>query len=96
VEIVADDQLVPRANELAAEGKKVAIIGSQWLPVTHANVVLLTAPGDDQRFARALYQLLRRVDELGCEVVVTTLPAEQGLGTAIADRLRRAAGPRNQ
>jgi L-threonylcarbamoyladenylate synthase len=42
-----------------------------------------------------LYSLLRRADELGCDVVLTTVPSEHGLGAAIADRLRRAAGPRS-
>ena len=53
---------------------------------------MLAVSRDDEKFAHSLYALLRRVDELGCDVVLTPLPIEQGLGTAIADRLRRAAG----
>jgi L-threonylcarbamoyladenylate synthase len=95
VEIVAVDQLEPRARQLTAERKKVAVLSREWLAINEPSVVVLTAPDDDQELARSLYALLRRVDELGCDVVVTTLPVEQGLGAAIADRLRRAAGPRD-
>jgi len=94
VEIVTADQLEPRAYHLAGEGKRVAVISRRWLPIHDPRVFVITAPGDDEELARSLYALLRRADELKCDVVVTTLPVEQGLGAAIADRLRRAAGPR--
>ncbi|MBW8884524.1 MAG: translation factor Sua5, partial [Planctomycetia bacterium] len=42
-----------------------------------------------------LYSLLRRADELGCDVIISSLPIEDGIGAAVADRLRRAAGPRD-
>jgi L-threonylcarbamoyladenylate synthase len=55
---------------------------------------LLTIHGSEADLAKELYDRLRTADELGCDVVLTTLPVEMGVGTAIADRLRRAAGPR--
>ena len=42
----------------------------------------------------SLESLLRRADELGCDVVISCLPIEQGIGAAVADRLRRAASRR--
>jgi L-threonylcarbamoyladenylate synthase len=45
-------------------------------------------------YARELYGFLRKLDEQGCDLIVASLPAEEGLGLAIANRLRRAAGPR--
>ena len=44
--------------------------------------------------AHDLYASLRKADEEGVDVVVVPKPAEQGLGWAVADRLRRASGPR--
>ena len=70
------------------------MLSREWLPVKDPNVVVLTIPADDEELAHSLYALLRRVDELGCDVALAVLPTEEGLGAAIADRLRRAAGPR--
>jgi len=44
--------------------------------------------------ARKLYASLRRADESGAQVIVVPLPEEAGLGLAVADRLRKAAGKR--
>jgi L-threonylcarbamoyladenylate synthase len=41
-----------------------------------------------------LYSSLRRADDEGAEVIVVPLPEETGLGLAVADRLRKAAGRR--
>ena len=55
----------------------------------------LPLPADEAEMARKLYATLRQADALACEVVLASLPAARGLGTAIADRLRKAAGPRD-
>ena len=44
--------------------------------------------------ARTLYAEFREADRRGVEVILAAVPAEQGLGLAVADRLRKAAGPR--
>ncbi|MBI3857354.1 MAG: threonylcarbamoyl-AMP synthase [Planctomycetes bacterium] len=44
--------------------------------------------------ARRLYSSLRRADESGADVIVVPLPSESGLGLAVVDRLRKAAGKR--
>jgi L-threonylcarbamoyladenylate synthase len=38
--------------------------------------------------------VLRAFDRDGCTTIVACLPPEHGLGLALADRLRKAAGPR--
>jgi L-threonylcarbamoyladenylate synthase len=43
--------------------------------------------------AAHLYARLREADAHGVEVILAVLPDEVGLGTAVADRLRRAADP---
>ncbi len=44
--------------------------------------------------ARDLYASLRSADEEGVDVILAPLPSDEGLGEAVKDRLRRAAGPR--
>src|SRR5205814_2087854 len=44
--------------------------------------------------ASTLYASLREADARGVDAVVVVTPSEEGLGLAVADRLRKAAGPR--
>jgi L-threonylcarbamoyladenylate synthase len=44
-----------------------------------------------QEMARDLYACLRALDGAGCTVIVCPLPPEGGMGTAIRDRLQKAA-----
>jgi L-threonylcarbamoyladenylate synthase len=76
---------------LVARGLRVAVSTSEvmvGLPPKVEQIPLPEAPDD---VARALYAALREVDRRGCDAVLVTLPAEQGLGLAVADRLRRAS-----
>lgn len=94
VELVDEANLLSRAAQLAAERLRVAI----FAPLTAAvppGVLLLPLPTDEVELARTLYATLRQADELGCDVVLASLPESHGLGAAIADRLRKAAGPRD-
>lgn len=54
---------------------------------------VVTVPGSMAAYARGLYGFLRDLDQRGCDLIVASLPVEEGLGLAIANRLRRAAGP---
>lgn len=93
VELVEARELLSRASQLAAAGQHVALLGTE-LVETPPGVTFLPLPPDPAAQAQALYAALRQVDELGCDVAVASLPATGGLGAAIADRLRKAAGPR--
>ncbi len=77
VEIVDPDAIDARRSELEASG---------------CVVVDLEPSADPDADARDLYARLRAADDAGADVVLAVLPSETGLGTAIADRLRRAAG----
>ncbi|HEY4243984.1 MAG TPA: L-threonylcarbamoyladenylate synthase [Kofleriaceae bacterium] len=63
-----------------------------WGPLAPAVPVPL--PDDASGMARALYAALRDLDAAGVDVVIAALPPAAGLGEAVADRLRRAAGAR--
>ncbi len=47
---------------------------------------------DLEDYARRLYRSFYLFDAEGCDVIVAELPASSGIGRAIRDRLRRAAG----
>jgi L-threonylcarbamoyladenylate synthase len=53
-------------------------------------------PDEPAAMARELYAAMRDLDASAIDVIVAALPAEVGLGEAVADRLRRAAGPRGK
>jgi L-threonylcarbamoyladenylate synthase len=53
-------------------------------------------PDDLPGMARELYAALRDLDAAGVDVVIAALPPAVGLGEAVADRLRRSAGPRER
>ncbi len=79
VEIVAAGLIDQRAAQLRAAGQ---------------TVVTLLPTDDLASDARLLYERLRAADAAGADVVLAVLPEEEGIGAAIGDRLRKAAGPR--
>ncbi|MEU6865514.1 L-threonylcarbamoyladenylate synthase [Streptomyces sp. NPDC046876] len=95
VVLVEPEQVVAEA-ELAQElGHQVGV----FLPASFADAPVkahsvVAVPPTMAAYARGLYGFLRELDRQGCDLIVASLPAEEGLGLAIANRLRRAAGPR--
>jgi L-threonylcarbamoyladenylate synthase len=97
VEIVPLDGLEQRAAALAAVGLRVAVFAPKD-EASHfdSSVVLLLVPRDLREYARQLYALLRRADAERCDVILATVPDGEGIAAAIADRLCKAAGPRDR
>jgi L-threonylcarbamoyladenylate synthase len=50
---------------------------------------VVAVPGSMAAYARGLYGFLRELDQRGCDLIVASLPVEDGLGLAIANRLCR-------
>ena len=73
-------------------GCRVGLLASQRPPALSENVTWLNLAGDVREQARQLYQRLRDADQLGLQVLVAVMPPDVGLGHALRDRLRRAAG----
>jgi L-threonylcarbamoyladenylate synthase len=95
VVLVEPEQVVAEARLAQESGHRVGVL----LPSAFAGVpvrahAVVAVPGSMDAYARELYGSLRELDRQGCDLVVASLPAEEGLGLAIANRLRRAAGPR--
>lgn len=95
VVLVEPEKVVAEA-ELAQElGHRVGVFLPPSLAGTPVKAhAVVTVPGSMAAYARGLYGFLRELDQEGCDLIVASLPVEEGLGLAIANRLRRAAGPR--
>ena len=63
-------------------------------PPQFAAMETLTPNGDPREAAARLFAAMRRLDALELDVMVAEPAPEDGLGAAIMDRLRKAAGPR--
>lgn len=61
-------------------------------PPEHLSAFWLTAGGDPEEAARCIFHLLQRLDQQGFTDIYIELAPDTGLGSAINDRLRKAAG----
>lgn len=86
--------LAQQAELLASTGKRVVVLTADHALPLPNSVERIAWPAEQSSLASALYASLRQIDALDVDVALASLPAEQGLGQAIADRLRKAAAPR--
>ena len=92
VVVVDDADLARRATEQTSGGARTGVIASKLPDDLPPGAVVLGAPADADDYARSLYQWLHDADVAQLDVVLAVTPAEVGIGAAVADRLRRAAG----
>ncbi|MEU4953194.1 L-threonylcarbamoyladenylate synthase [Streptomyces lavendulae] len=95
VVLVEPGQAVAEAELAQEQGHRAGVLvppGFAGAAVKAHAVV--EVPPSTAAYARGLYGFLRELDEQGCDLIVASLPTEEGLGLAIVNRLRRAAGPR--
>ena len=94
--IAVDPSDVPAA--VAAARGSVAVLAPARAFLEWGDLPALAYPLPDELdgMARHLYAALRDLDARGVDVVIAALPPAVGLGEAVGDRLRRAAGPRGK
>ncbi len=78
------------AAGLAAEGRRVALVGPSQAP---DGVLHLASVDGAEDLGRRLYAVLREAEDAPVDVVVVEAVPEHGVGRAVMDRLRRAAEP---
>ncbi len=83
-----------RVAALQSAGSRVAVLGPRELALP-PGVPLFEVPESPEAAAQVLYARLREADAAGADVLVACLPRAEGLGTAVRDRLARAAAPRS-
>lgn len=93
--LVEPERVVAEAEQARDEGHRVGVL----LPPSFTDApagahAVVAVPESMAAYARGLYGALRELDQQGCDLIVASLPEQEGLGLAIANRLRRAAGPR--
>lgn len=87
--------ILARAAELKEQGKRVGILSKQ----EHADgyrefmVKVLGPERDGKTCASRLFHVLREFDEDKADVILAEAINEKGLGLAVMNRLRKAAGP---
>ncbi|NUT20697.1 MAG: threonylcarbamoyl-AMP synthase [Hamadaea sp.] len=97
VVLVEPEKIAVEAEHAAQLGHRVGVLvppGQTDADVEAYEVIAL--PESMTAYARSLYAYLRDLDQRGCDLIIASLPTETGLGLAIANRLRRAAGPRSE
>jgi len=92
--VAVDPDDVPAA--VAAEHGTRAVLApaSAFAAWGELPAIARALPDDLPGMARELYAALRDLDAAGVDVVIAALPPAVGLGEAVGDRLRRAAGPK--
>ena len=92
VEVADDASVAARAAAQLETGARVGLISLQVPAGLDARVAIIGTPTDVEAYAHLLYHWLRDADARELDVVLVVPPAPVGLGAAVADRLRRAAG----
>ncbi len=90
--LASTDTAEALVRQRLAQGERVGLLASAAPPGLPETVHCLTLPESDDGQARELYARLREADHRDLTTVVAVLPPATGLGLALADRLRRAAG----
>jgi L-threonylcarbamoyladenylate synthase len=92
VEVVDAAGLGRCAHAAVERGASVGVLApSDPTGLPEGVVVLGVAPRADD-YARSLYRWLRAADARGIDLVLAVPPPDDGVGAAVVDRLRRAAG----
>lgn len=92
VVLASQAQAAQEVEKWQASGQRVGVLASRRPTALSEDVTWLSLTGDIREQARQLYQCLRQADHLGLQVLVAVMPPDVGLGHALRDRLRRAAG----
>ncbi|MDQ7042230.1 MAG: L-threonylcarbamoyladenylate synthase [Sulfurimonas sp.] len=89
------DDVEKDLQEALIHTKKVALLAANLPNQLAKNVIYLPLGEDVATQAHNLYHSLRKADHMGLEVLVVVMPLDDGIGHAVCDRLRRAAGLKN-
>lgn len=96
--LVEPAELERVVTDLVQQGRRVgtlifsASVRERGEGLRAEGLVTILMPSDVAEYARRLFAALRELDAAGVDVIVVETIEEHGLGQAIMDRLRRAAG----
>ena len=87
--VLVDAHEVETADHITDDAR-TGLLALEHVP-TPPGIVRLAAPATVDEYARVLYAALREADALQLTRVLAVAPPPDGVGAAVADRLRRAA-----
>jgi L-threonylcarbamoyladenylate synthase len=87
--VLVDAHEVETADHISDDAR-TGLLALEHVP-TPPGIVRLAAPATVDEYARVLYAALREADALQLTRVLAVAPPPDGVGAAVADRLRRAA-----
>ncbi|MDT8067436.1 MAG: L-threonylcarbamoyladenylate synthase [Terriglobia bacterium] len=93
--VESEDELSDVAMRVLQHGQKIGLmLPSDWLHGMQSEAVVFDWGkwNDLDTLAQRLYAGLRWLDEQGVEITICPMPSAEGLGVAIQDRLKKAAG----
>jgi L-threonylcarbamoyladenylate synthase len=88
--LVEESQVQASIQEALALGKCVGVFAPSISPGYPPEVHYFKM-GDAAQTAHDLYEALRYLDRVGCDVIFATLVRDEGIGRAVRDRMKRAA-----
>ncbi|MFH1552864.1 MAG: L-threonylcarbamoyladenylate synthase [Candidatus Omnitrophota bacterium] len=88
------EETLSTASDITSRGQKVGIMAKQEHAVEYRDydVKVLGSEEDGKTCASRLFHILREFDEENVDIIVAEGISEKGLGLAIMNRLRKAAG----
>lgn len=86
------DDVEQHIQEWQQRGQKVGLLASHLPNLLPENITWLPLTENIEEQAHELYHCLRQADHLDLQVLVAVMPEDIGIGHAVCDRLRRAAG----
>jgi L-threonylcarbamoyladenylate synthase len=90
--VVDDAAMAGAARDQLAGGARVGVLALAVPADLPSDAAVIGVAADADEYARSLYRWLRAADAQSFDVVLAAPPAAEGIGAAVADRLRRAAG----
>jgi L-threonylcarbamoyladenylate synthase len=94
VELVDARDVAVCASAAIERGARVGVLAPTVPTGLPREAVVIGVPRTTDEYARSLYEMLRAADAARLDVLLAVAPCDGGLGAAVADRLRRAAGKR--
>jgi L-threonylcarbamoyladenylate synthase len=91
VEVIDAAAVMSRAAACRDDGTRVGLLALHPPDDLPEGLLVLEPPANVDEYARLLYARLRDADEAGLGVLLAVPPPDHGIGTAIRDRLVRAA-----
>ena len=91
--VETESELNNRITHLLADKEKIGVMLPHDWTVHHHHVKIFhwKSFDDNEALAQTLFAGLRELDTHGVTVILCPLPANEGLGRAIRDRLEKAA-----